>query len=1042
MKKIYCLFAMLVAFAVSGFAQDYKTNYSESDKSGHASRYPSQVIVKSAEYGDQTIAWASGAGHSLFKDATDTEVKVAPGEDMQVLVSYTGNWMSAYVYIDLGNDKQFGSDVDETNHKALEGSDLVSWSFYSFNPEGSEDPGWNSLGTSITGGARSTVNCPAFKAPSAEGTYRVRVKIDWNSIDPAGSMSGHLGGAMGANGGGIMDFMLKVEAAKVETFAMKFHQTAGTWTKSNAAGTYASEYTTTATDPFMTVSCGQNNMAWNAAGDPILYTGTVTKRETPYTIAVQDGYEITDVKFNTEMLAGQWTSVTLDGCDEVVTPTTGLGTVERHGMSKNTVQFILKTNADNKGVTLSNFEVTVVKTKEIGKQTIFIYDKTSEHNVTYRIPSIASIPAGEHKGRIVALTDYRPGGADVGMGEVDIHAKYSDDFGKTWSSEIVVVDGQWGSSKGARWYSFGDPVSIADRESGKLMVVSCSGNIAYTSGSRSNHQGVEVYYSEDGGATWSEPVDVSEQIYSQLDAVGIKSLFVGSGGFTQSKFVKKGSHYRVYGGILCNTNAGGGRNYAIYTDDLGATWNILGGSSAQSITSGGDEAKVEELPNGDVLHSSRVNGGRIFNIWRWDDSSRETGAWDGQVGSNSGNNGVVASGNSCNGEILIVPAKRVADDKCVYLAMQSIPFGGGRANVGIYWKEIESLASMSSTKDFAANWTKGYQASIMGSAYSAMVLQEDGNIGFLVEEETYGFGYSQVYHSLSYEKITDGRYTFKSDKDSDFDRSAFDVKSGTVSYNLNWNGVLKSTVSAKGYYGEMLPTPATPDFTVASVPAVVLSDATVGKTFEVECSWSADAPMEIADQAKDATYYYMRIKDADNLYICNSGTSQIGLGTEAAKKQTGNGDAMWGFVGNPFDGFQIVNYNGGFLASTDPSGDGNTGGKTYPHVVTDLASDECGTWMLKQSSYYEGGFFAFSKDWNVAMNYRSPYLAYWTGGYDAGSTLRVELVPDSELPVPTGVETIAPAVQTSSAVYNVAGQRVALPSKGLYIVNGKKVMTK
>lgn len=1035
MKKLYSFLAGAVLFASTVTAQDYPTNYTESDKSTYNGRYPNSIMLTSDEYGNQTIDWASGSYHALYKDATATELTCAAGEEVQIVVNYQGIWMSSYIYIDLNDDKQFGYDVDEENHCYKEGSELVSWSFYSFAPETSEDPGWNSLGTPLTGSARSTVNCPKFTAPTEAGTYRCRVKIDWNSIDPAGSVAGHLGGAMSANGGGIIDFTLKVVAAFAPV-TIQINQANGSWTATNDAGTWAAKWLSTAINPSVSLSCANNNMAYDSNGDPKLYTGLVTKRACPYTLTTQDDYVITDYSFNTATIDGQWSSITTEDGEEIVTP----GLVQVTGINKQSTSFTVNTNEDNKGVQLSNFTVTITKsTGEKTKQTIFIYDKTVEHNVVYRIPSIASIPAGENKGRIVAITDYRPGGSDVGGGEVDLHAKYSDDYGQTWSDEIVVVDGLGNDSNGSRWFSFGDPVSIADRESGKLLLVSCSGHVMYPSATRSNHQGVEVYYSEDGGATWSAPNDVSEQIYSQLDAIGIQSLFVGSGGFTQSKFVKKGEYYRIYGGILCRTSSGGGINYAIYTDDLGATWNVLGGYEAKSITSGGDEAKVEELPDGSVLHSSRVNGGRIFNIWRWTDDTYTDGAWDGQVTSSGSNNGIVAGNNSCNGEILIVPAKRVADDKCVYLAMQSIPFGSGRANVGIYWKELPDLASFATTSAFAADWTKGKQVSYLGSAYSAMVLQEDGNVGFLVEEETYGYGYSQVYHRLSYEDITDGAYTFISESDENFDRSAFDVARGTVTYNLQWDGVTEKTVTMNVYYGEMLPTPnGLPDFTEADgIPATTMSDAINGQTYDVTVMWSASAPFQLSDNMF-TEHYYLQIREGQCVWYDNT-KDYIDLSTTTNRVET---TFMWHFEGNPFTGIKLYTYDNKVLASADPEGDGNTGMNTHPYpydeeaVPTGYTTD----WLIKSSTYYNGGFYMFNAANGYAMNYRSPYLAYWTGGFDSGSTFRVTEVPAEDL-LAVGVNTVK-ANNETKAVYNLSGQRVVAPKQGLYIISGKKVVVK
>ena len=51
---------------------------------------------------------------------------------------------------------------------------------------------------------------PSFKVPAdlPDGVYRMRYKVDWNSIDPAGSV-GQTNSILG-NGGGIVDVMLNV----------------------------------------------------------------------------------------------------------------------------------------------------------------------------------------------------------------------------------------------------------------------------------------------------------------------------------------------------------------------------------------------------------------------------------------------------------------------------------------------------------------------------------------------------------------------------------------------------------------------------------------------------------------------------------------------------------------------------------------------------------------------------------------------------------------------------------------------------------------
>ena len=42
----------------------------------------------------------------------------------------------------------------------------------------------------------------------------------------------------------------------------------------------------------------------------------------------------------------------------------------------------------------------------------------------------------------------------------------------------------------------------------------------------------------------------------------------------------------------------------------------------------------------------------------------------------------------------------------------------------------------------------------------------------------------------------------------------------------------------------------------------------------------------------------------------------------------------------------------------------------------------------------------------------------------------------------TGIKAIANSVAVNSSIFNLSGQRVAQPTKGLYIVNGKKVVMK
>lgn len=278
---------------------------------------------------------------------------------------------------------------------------------------------------------------------------------------------------------------------------------------------------------------------------------------------------------------------------------------------------------------------------------------------------------------------------------------------------------------------------------------------------------LHIRRSHDNGATWSEPQYIDEEfIYSKFDksAYGpIRGWFVGSGKICQSKTTKVGTHYRLYCvGSSCRQGSSETANWVLYSDDFGKTWLFLGGCD-ESPVPGGDEPKAEELPDGSILLSSRCTGGRNFNIFTFSDTRSGQGTWGQVAFSGSGNKGVTALSNACNGEVLLVPVTRKKDKKTMFLLLQSLPFGSGRANVGIYYKALESLADYRTPDAIAKNWDGLHQSSYISSAYSTMTWQKNNTIGFVYEEDTYGTsggGYTIIYKNYSIEQITDSAFTY------------------------------------------------------------------------------------------------------------------------------------------------------------------------------------------------------------------------------------------------------------------------------------------
>lgn len=400
---------------------------------------------------------------------------------------------------------------------------------------------------------------------------------------------------------------------------------------------------------------------------------------------------------------------------------------------------------------------------------VFRHDSTPEYFTQYRIPALASVQAGPNKGRLVAINDYRPCRGDIGAGKIDLHISISDDMGKTWTPADQLRDKEGRSvaeGTGAEGNTienldcgYGDAALVADRTSPEVLLVACCGRMNIARSSRENPQPSARWWSQDGGKTWTHPDYTQwQQVYGLFDNERpIDGQFFASGRIMQSKKIKVGKYYRIYAvsmvqyGHFKQTS-----NFVLYSDDFGRNWKVLGGVKQAPIPFKGDEAKVEELPNGNVVLSSRgYSGNRTFNIFTYDNQKEATGKWAEPIVSQLGFRNVIPA---CNGELLILPAVRAKDGKKTYLAMQSIPFGPQRRNVGIVWKELASPADYDTPEHFTSGWNNRYQISNIGSAYSTMVEQTDGRIGFFYEEETLGRDYCEVYLPISISEITKGQY--------------------------------------------------------------------------------------------------------------------------------------------------------------------------------------------------------------------------------------------------------------------------------------------
>ena len=399
-----------------------------------------------------------------------------------------------------------------------------------------------------------------------------------------------------------------------------------------------------------------------------------------------------------------------------------------------------------------------------------VFQLLNPSDIPYRIPALAVT----NDGTLIAVADYRHSGTDIGVtdkGRIDLHYRLSHDNGNTWSEVKTLINGQGAESPDFMNVGFGDPCIVADRESSRVLLLSCAGNVSFQNGTRQKHQNIARFYSEDCGKTWGAPEDIAESIYSQFDASSygpVRSMFVASGRIMQSRITKVGNYYRLYCAVLVRDRQATHMNYVLFSDDFGGTWKVLGNINEPAVYGTADEPKVEELPNGTIIISSRYNGGRYYNYFTYTDVNSGAGDWEVAKFSGASNGGVESKDNSTNGEIMIIPVTRVADKKSTYVVLQSVPLGPNRKNVGIYYKELaDENEDYISPIEFARDWDGVTQITSLNSAYSTMAWQRDNRLGFLYEEETHGTsnlaygGYTIVYECFDVEDLTDGKYTYR-----------------------------------------------------------------------------------------------------------------------------------------------------------------------------------------------------------------------------------------------------------------------------------------
>ena len=411
----------------------------------------------------------------------------------------------------------------------------------------------------------------------------------------------------------------------------------------------------------------------------------------------------------------------------------------------------------------NGMDVTVNITADKENKYQYLFYSPDEEGIPYRIPAIVTTA----NGYVFAINDYRPCGNDIGFGEVDLMMRHSTKAGiewdgTSWTEPVKIADGL-GKEATETWLTgFGDPAVVADRERNEILVMSVCGNRVcwhgnYGAGTAENPENpnrmarLRIIFNEETGK-WeaTQPEEVTYEIYPLFkDKDGkahVGSMFIGAGRIAQSSMIKVGEYYRIYCAVWAvETGSYRHHNYALYSDDFGKTWNLLGelgNDFNDSPAPYGNEPKCEELPDGSVLLSSRKGYGRYFNVFHYTNFEKAEGYWDGAVATDQTGDLKFGS-NDTNGEPL-----RIGN-----VLFQSVPTGNSRSDVSVFYRLLSDDPATYTPTELSKGWTK-VQVSDRGSAYSSMCILPDGeSIGLYYEEEP--GGYSMVYVPLKLKEILD-----------------------------------------------------------------------------------------------------------------------------------------------------------------------------------------------------------------------------------------------------------------------------------------------
>lgn len=228
-------------------------------------------------------------------------------------------------------------------------------------------------------------------------------------------------------------------------------------------------------------------------------------------------------------------------------------------------------------------------------ETVTVFRSGEGGYASYRIPAIVANADGD----LIAFAEGRVGSA-ADDGDVDLVSRRSADDGRSWGPVQLVAE------DGANFV--GNPSPVLDVASGRLVLLAThkagtDTEVAILTGTGADTSRELLLTSDDGGNTWSAPLDVTASV-KQPDW---RWYAVGPGHAIQ---LRTGPHAGRLVAAANHSDAGVNSGaHVLMSDDGGRTWRIGAVDTPQGGTRHPDETAGAELADGTLVFSSRDQGG-------------------------------------------------------------------------------------------------------------------------------------------------------------------------------------------------------------------------------------------------------------------------------------------------------------------------------------------------------------------------------------------------------------------------------------------------